>query len=494
MAQAGARRHVAHAAAEVDQLDPVAGAQRVLGDRRRRPHSGVEAARRRRRRPHCCRCRARCRGAGALGVTLRPGRGDVQGPGPRRDRPVDPPEPVARTERPHLCRLAPRAVTVRAVQADRPARPRDHVDGGEVGAQGERRHCHGPRWRCLRPVGAEPRRARGVADDHLVPPPSHGANRHVDVERRPRSRRHRPRRRDRLDPRTGLHGRGGDVAGSGSAVGGDRDPPPASPGPRTACAPRRRATSRCHGEGDGAHPRRPGRGTERRGPPGRRGRRARPRAGNRGRRPRPAGGRASVATRRQCGRRSSPWPHGRRHRHRQEHFAHDRRAVDISQPQLGSHRDPVREGRHGDRLDVLGNDEVATLRSWRRPWPPAAGERSPRGRADQHLPVASRLCGQLDAVAPDRRVDGDGLAGVLQGEEAAGVEDGLDRLLLTTPVDAPGEDLPLLVRRSGSRTARAAGSGRAGPRAAGRCPRTRPGWRWRRRGTARSAGTSCPRP
>ena len=38
--------------------------------------------------------------------------------------------------------------------------------------------------------------------------------------------------------------------------------------------------------------------------------------------------------------------------------------------------------------------------------------------------------------------------------------------------------------RSGSRSSPAAGSGRAGPRAGGRCLRTRRGWRWRARGTA----------
>ena len=56
----------------------------------------------------------------------------------------------------------------------------------------------------------------------------------------------------------------------------------------------------------------------------------------------------------------------------------------------------------------------------------------------------------------------------------------------------PREHLPLVVRATDSRTRCAAGTGRAAPRAAGRCPRTRSGSASRGRGTAARAGAWSP--
>ena len=234
------------------------------------------------------------------------------------------------------------------------------------------------------------------------------------------------------------------------------------------------------------------RGTARRGRPGRRGRPTSPRPADEGDARRRAGGPASAAT--VAGRRRSPSagrtvggtgtaPSTSRD---------DRRAVDVVQPQLGAHRDAVGQGGDGDRLDVLGDHEVAPVDERRGRAPSAAG---PASRAATHRPAPGGGAGSRRPArrSSDRpRLDGDRLARPLQGDQAAGVGDRLDRSAPPAGGRCAGRGRPTPRRPSGSRTPRAAGSGRAGPRAAGRCPRTRPGWRWRGRGTARRSGNVVP--
>ena len=275
---------------------------------------------------------------------------------------------------------------------------------------------------------------------------------------------------------------------------------PSSTGPRTWCGPRRRTTPwSCPRRAVTARPRRPRRGTARRGPPGRR---RRPTAAatstataHRATARRwagvgthvPAGGR-SMVTRPAAGRTvggAGTEPSTSRD---------DGRAVDVVQPQLGADRDAVGQRGDPDGLDVLGQHEVAALDEGVGAGREQQRQRAARRRADQHLAVPSGRRGQLDAVAPDRGVDGHRLARLLEGEQAGGVGHRLDRLLLAPAVDASRQDVPLLVGGRVAEGRRAAGSGRAGPRATGTCPRTRPGWPWPARGTARRAGTSCPPP
>ena len=51
-------------------------------------------------------------------------------------------------------------------------------------------------------------------------------------------------------------------------------------------------------------------------------------------------------------------PPGRRHRDRLEQVKHDVVGAHLLHPELGLQREPVRERGHGDRLHVLGGDEV----------------------------------------------------------------------------------------------------------------------------------------
>ena len=64
---------------------------------------------------------------------------------------------------------------------------------------------------------------------------------------------------------------------------------------------------------------------------------------------------------------------------------------------------------------------------------------------------------------------------------------GVDRGGLLPPREPALHHVELAPPPGGSRSRAAAGTGRAGPRAAGRCPRTRSGWRWRARGTGGAA-------
>ena len=99
---------------------------------------------------------------------------------------------------------------------------------------------------------------------------------------------------------------------------------------------------------------------------------------------------------------------------------------------------------------------------------------------------------QGDAVLADAAVDLDLLDGRLHLEQAGRVGDRVEHHLLALPGDPGAQDVVLLLRRWGSRSRRAAGTGRAAPRAAGRCLRTRPGWRWPARGTAAASGKVRP--
>ena len=144
MAAAAADGHAAHPAPEVDQADPIAGAQEVLGDRRGGAHGDVEAAG-----PAVDALAAPDVGLGVeeqqhVGVAVRPRRRDVQLAGARRHPPVDAAQPVAGAERPHLGRLAAAALADGTVQPDEAGRPRHGVGGIELGAERQRREDHGP--------------------------------------------------------------------------------------------------------------------------------------------------------------------------------------------------------------------------------------------------------------------------------------------------------------------------------------------------------------
>ena len=151
-------------------------AQEVLGDRGGGPHGDVEAAR-----PAVDAVAAPDVGLGVeqqqdVRVAVRPGRGDVELAGARRDAPVDAAQPVARAERADLGRLAAAALAVGAVQPDEPGRSRHGVGGVELGAQRQRREhrsvrrrgrrCGTPRASTCRPPprgrpGAGPSARRG---------------------------------------------------------------------------------------------------------------------------------------------------------------------------------------------------------------------------------------------------------------------------------------------------------------------------------------------
>ncbi len=166
---------------------------------------------------------------------------------------------------------------------------------------------------------------------------------------------------------------------------------------------------------------------------------------------------------------------GGRRRHRLERLGDDVLAADALYPQLRPQRQPVRERRDGDRLHVLRHDEVA------------AGERGLRARELQEREAAARA-----------RADGEPPGGARRRDEVDDVA--LDRLGRRAPARAsaasrrasarrrPGKAAPRPRRaRAGARASRSrargsdsrrrsgSGTGRAAPRAAGRCPRTRSG-------------------
>ena len=163
--------HVADASSEVDEPDPIAGAQVVLGDRRRRPHGDVEAAG-----ATVDAVAAAEVGLGVeqqqhVGVAVRPRGRDVQLAGTGRHPPVDAAQAVAGPERADLGRLAATALAVGAVEADEPGRPGHGVTGIELGAQRQRRDDDRSGREALGAERAEPRRARRPGQRDRVPAP-----------------------------------------------------------------------------------------------------------------------------------------------------------------------------------------------------------------------------------------------------------------------------------------------------------------------------------
>ena len=258
MAPAAARGHVADPAAEVDEPDPVAGAQRSARRSPPRPARRCRGCSPRRRRPRCADVVLGVEQQQHLGVAVRPRRRDVQRAGARRHRPVDPPQPVARAERPHLGRLAARALAVRAVQPDQSGRPGHRSTACEVGAEGQRRHARPGRADAAR---SGRRRAAtcttAVRSVDLVAAPAHGPQRERDVDDRACARpRPARRRRDRCAATVrSPSDDGDDVAGRSAVVRPRRSHRRASStGPRTACARRRRACGDAAAAGGAARP------------------------------------------------------------------------------------------------------------------------------------------------------------------------------------------------------------------------------------------------
>ena len=160
-------------------------------------------------------------------------------------------------------------------------------------------------------------------------------------------------------------------------------------------------------------------------------------------------------------------------------------------PELRPQHQPVRERGHGDRLDVVRGDEVAARRARPCSARASAAARLPRGLAPTAVePLVARRRDELDDVAADgSRRRGRCSIARLQLEQ---------RRRRRSPARARPRPRARSSRRDStshsSAAARvaerrpAAGSGRAAPRAAGRCPRTRSGSGSRARGTAARAG------
>ena len=158
----------------------------------------------------------------------------------------------------------------------------------------------------------------------------------------------------------------------------------------------------------------------------------------------------------------------------------------------GAHGHPVPEDRAGDGLDVLGHDVVPAGDHGVRPGGQHQREGAARRGAHHHLRVLTGGRRERDAVATHALLDRDGLDGRLHPQETGGVGDGVEVLRLLRAGRAGAAGRPTPGPGSGSRTTPASGTGRAGPRAAGRCLRTPPGSRWPARGRAPRAGRSAP--
>ena len=130
---------------------------------------------------------------------------------------------------------------------------------------------------------------------------------------------------------------------------------------------------------------------------------------------------------------------------------------------------------------------VTKSRPWSTAWARASftSASEPRGLAPTWSWGSSRVAvDDRHGVAPDRLGHVHPLQRALHGRAASAAVDHRRRSvdLVGAPPHAPVDQLPLVVgRRVADRRARA-GTGRAGPRAAGRCPRTRSGSGWRPRG------------
>ena len=147
---------------------------------------------------------------------------------------------------------------------------------------------------------------------------------------------------------------------------------------------------------------------------------------------------------------------------------------------------------HGHALHVVRRDEVAAGERGAAARELEQREDAARARADRDARALARRRDELDDVAADaRRRRGRPRPRAASRAGSPGRRPAeLD--LVHAPVEPPLEHLPLVVGRSGSRTRFAAGSGRAAPPAAGRCPRTRSGSASRGRGTAARAACVVP--
>ena len=140
VAPSAADRHVAHPPAEVDEPDPVAGPQEVLGDGGRRPHGDVEAAGR-----AVDALAAADVGLGVeqqqdVGVAVGPRRRDVQ-----RHRSATRPRQLMRRSRSPVrngrtsAGSLPPPWRFARCRPDQPGRPGHGVGGVELGAERQRR-------------------------------------------------------------------------------------------------------------------------------------------------------------------------------------------------------------------------------------------------------------------------------------------------------------------------------------------------------------------
>ena len=149
----------------------------------------------------------------------------------------------------------------------------------------------------------------------------------------------------------------------------------------------------------------------------------------------------------------------------------------------------------GDRLDVLGHDVVASVQ--RAPGPRASAPAPSDPRGDAPVSDVRVLAGRGRQA---RRSTGPTLSSTStvstaswMREQPGGVGDRVEHDLLLPTGQPAAEHVVLLVGGRVAEARPAAGTGRAAPRAAGRCLRTRSGWRSRARGTGASGRRSRPR-
>ena len=115
-------------------------------------------------------------------------------------------------------------------------------------------------------------------------------------------------------------------------------------------------------------------------------------------------------------------------------------------PELRLEQEPVRERGHGDRLDVVGRDEVASCEGG-----PAARElqqrqASARARADREARARPRGGDDVDHVTADRWLDVHELDRGLHREQGRAVDHLGQHDVVLLPLDPAGEHLPLGLR------------------------------------------------
>ena len=128
---------------------------------------------------------------------------------------------------------------------------------------------------------------------------------------------------------------------------------------------------------------------------------------------------------------------------RLEHLPDDVLGRDALHPQLRAEYEPVRERRHGDGLDVVRDDEVASLERGSTACELEEREAPARARAHRAARRGARRDHEVDAVFADALGDVHALDGTLHRQQRLAVDDRAQLGVVGRAVDATGEHVHL---------------------------------------------------